>query len=77
MPCPSGQLTGLQGMPSTCSISSIRSKGSLPTRSILLMKVTIGMPRIRQTWNSLMVCGSTPLTQSISMMAVSAAASVR
>ena len=44
VPCPSGQLAGLQGTPSTRSISSIRSKGSLPTRSILLMKVTMGMP---------------------------------
>ena len=38
-------------------------------RSSLLMKVTIGMPRIRQTWKSLMVCGSTPLALSISMTA--------
>ncbi len=48
-PEPIGQLTGLQGMPSTRSISSSRSSGSLPSRSILLMKVMIGMPRIRQT----------------------------
>ena len=41
------------------------------------MKVTIGMPRMRQTWNSLMVCGSTPLALSMSMTAESAAASVR
>jgi hypothetical protein len=76
-PVPSGQLAGLHGMPSTRSISSSSSKGSLPSRSILLTKVTMGMPRMRQTWNSLMVCGSTPFTQSMSMMAVSAADSVR
>ena len=52
-------------------------RGPCPSRSILLMKVKIGMPRMRQTWNSLMVCGSTPLTQSMSMTAVSAAARVR
>jgi len=32
---------------------------------------------MRQTWKSLIVCGSTPLTLSMSMTAVSAAASVR
>ena len=46
-------------------------------RSILLMKVKIGMPRMRQTSKSLLVCGSTPLAVSMSMTALSAAASVR
>ena len=64
-------------MPSTCSISSSSSSGGRPRRSILLMNVKIGMPRIRQTWKSLIVCGSTPLTLSMSMTAESAAASVR
>ena len=52
-----GQLIGLHGMPSTRSISSIRSSGSCPSRSILLMNVTMGILRMRQTSKSLIVCG--------------------
>ena len=76
-PEPTGQLMGAQGMPRTFSISSSSSSGGRPRRSILLMKVVIGTPRIRQTWNSLIVWGSTPLTLSMSMTAESAAARVR
>ena len=46
-------------------------------RGITDQKVVIGTPRIRQTWNSLIVCGSTPLTLSMSMTAESAAERVR
>ena len=64
-------------MPSTCSSSSIRSSGARPYRSSLLTKVKMGMARIRQTWNSFLVCGSTPLAASMSITALSAAESVR
>jgi hypothetical protein len=43
----------------------------------LLTNVTIGVPRMRQTSNSLRVCASTPLAASISITAQSAAVSVR
>ncbi len=72
-----GQFTGEVGIPRTDSISESRSKGSRPSRSILLMKVRMGMPRIRQTWKSLMVWGSTPFTESMSITAESAAVRVR
>ena len=47
------------------------------SRSILLMKVTIGMSRSRQTSNSLRVRASMPLAASITMTAESTAVSVR
>jgi len=74
---PIGQVIGAHCMPSTDSISSSRSIGSLPSRSSLLMKVRIGVSRMRQTFNSLMVCASTPFTESMTMVAESTAVSVR
>ena len=56
-------------MPSSCSISSHSSKGSRASRSILLMKVKIGMSRMTQTLNSLRVWASTPLAASMTMTA--------
>ena len=56
---------------------SISSKGSRASRSILLMKVKMGMCRSVQTLNSLMVWASTPLAASMTMTAESAAISVR
>ena len=56
---------------------SISSNGSRASRSILLMKVKIGIWRSVQTLNSLMVCASTPLAASMTMTAESAAISVR
>ena len=64
-------------MPRMFSISSIRSKGSRASRSILLMKVKMGMCRRVQTLNSLMVWASTPLAASMTMTAASAAIRVR
>ena len=77
-PCrPMGQFTGQERMPSTFSSSSISANGSLPARSSLFTKVKIGMERMRQTLNSFTVCSSTPLAQSISITALSAATRVR
>ena len=64
-------------MPSTLSISSMRSKGSRVSWSSLLTKVKMGMPRSAHTLKSLTVCASTPLAPSITMTAASAAMSVR
>ena len=64
-------------MPSSCSISSIRSKGFRASRSILLTKVKMGMSRMTQTLNSFRVWGSTPLAASMTMTAESAAIRVR
>ena len=50
---------------------------SLASRSILLMKVKIGMWRMTHTLNSFLVCASTPLEASMTMTAESAAISVR
>ncbi len=74
---PIGQVAGVTWSWRSCSISLIRSKGSRPSRSSLLMKVTIGTLRSRQTSNSLRVCASIPLAASITMMAESTAVSVR
>jgi hypothetical protein len=76
-PWPSGQVMGQVRIPSTSSTSCRLSKGSRPSRSSLLTKVKMGMPRRRQTWKSLRVCASTPLAQSMSITALSAAVSVR
>ena len=56
---------------------SISSKGSRASRSILLMKVKMGMCRRVQTLNSLMVWASTPLAASMTITAESAAIRVR
>ena len=76
-PLPIGQLTGQQANFSSFSISSISSRGSRPGRSILLIKVKIGIWRMRQTSNNLRVWGSSPLAASSSITALSAAAKVR
>ena len=47
--------------------------GSLPSRSSLLMKVAMGVWRIRQTSQSLRVRSSTPFTESITRRAESTA----
>ena len=74
---PIGQLMGTDLMPSTFSSSSMRSNGFLVARSILFMNVNIGIPRLRQTWKSLIVCASTPFAPSSTMTAASAAQRVR
>ena len=77
LPCPTGQVSGAQGMPSARSISSISAIGSRTSRSILLMKVRMGVPRARQTSSSRRVCASTPLAASITISAASTAVSTR
>ena len=72
-----GQVTGAVSSARVFSISSRRSKGLRASRSILLMKVTIGMSRMRHTSKSLRVRASMPLAASITMMAESTAVSVR
>ncbi|XQU70844.1 hypothetical protein OJJOAM_003633 [Cupriavidus sp. H18C1] len=74
---PIGQVIGAHWIFSTSSISSSSSIGERPSRSSLLMKVRIGVSRSRQTFSSLMVCASTPLTESITITAESTAVSVR
>ena len=76
-PRPTGQFTGVVSSASVFSISSSRSNGSRLSRSILLMKVRIGMSRSRQTSNSLRVRASMPLAASITITAESTAVSVR
>jgi hypothetical protein len=65
------------GMPRTVSISSRITSGSLTSRSILLMKVMIGVLRERQTARSRRVCASTPLAASMTISAASTAVSTR
>ena len=74
---PTGQVMGYTLICRIFSTSSIRSKGSRPKRSSLLIKVKIGRWRRWQTQNSFLVWGSTPLAASISMTALSAAIRVR
>jgi hypothetical protein len=74
---PMGQVTGAQWILRTDSISSSNSRGSRTSRSILLMKVMMGVSRRRQTSSSLMVCSSTPLAASTTMTAASTAVSTR
>ena len=68
-PRPIGQVIGAVSSASVFSISSSRSNGSRVSRSILLMKVMIGMSRSRQTSNSLRVRASMPLAASITITA--------
>ncbi len=77
LPCPTGQVMGTQGMPSSRSTSSRMSRGSRTSRSILLTKVMMGVSRCRQTSISRRVCDSTPLAASITMSAESTAVSTR
>ena len=76
-PLPIGQVIGAVSSASVFSISSSRSNGSRLSRSILLMKVTMGMSRSRQTSNNLRVRASMPLAASITITAESTAVSVR
>ncbi|MNR52904.1 hypothetical protein D3C85_1728260 [compost metagenome] len=62
---------------STASISSSSSIGSRMSRSSLLMKLTIGVSRRRQTSIRAMVRGSTPLPPSRTISAESTAVRVR
>ena len=74
---PTGQVKGTTVMPSSRSISSIRSSGDCTSRSILLTKVKMGVLRARQTCSKRRVWGSTPLPASITMSAASTAVSTR
>jgi hypothetical protein len=76
-PCPIGQEAGQTSSWSSCWISSMISKVSRASRSILLQKVRIGRSRSRQTSKSLRVWLSTPFAPSITMTAASTAVSVR
>mmetsp|Transcript_20269 Transcript_20269/g.46783 ORF Transcript_20269/g.46783 Transcript_20269/m.46783 type:complete len:385 (-) Transcript_20269:62-1216(-) len=76
-PEPIGQSTGVHAMPNSCSISSHTSNGESDGRSSLLTKVKSGSRRRCATSKSFRVCGSRPLAASMSMTALSAAASVR
>ena len=76
-PDPAGQNSGAGSRASLAAISSRSSRGSWASRSILLMKVTMGMSRSRQTSKSLRVWGSMPLAASSTMTAASAAVRVR
>ena len=64
-------------MPSSFSSSSRSSKESRASRSILLIKVKMGMSRMAQTLKSFRVWASTPLAASMTMTAESAAIRVR
>ena len=77
LPWPTGQVMGTQGMPSSRSTSSRMSSGSRTSRSILLMKVMMGVLRWRQTSIRRRVCDSTPLAASITISAESTAVSTR
>ena len=77
LPMPTGQVKGTTSIPRAVSISSINSMGGFTSRSILLMKVTIGVLRARQTSSKRKVCDSTPLAASITMSAESTAVNTR
>ena len=77
LPMPTGQVNGTTSMPSADSISSMSSMGGFTSRSILLIKVTIGVLRARQTSNKRKVCDSTPLAASITIKAESTAVNTR
>ena len=66
---PTGQVTGAVSSASVEAISSSSSIGSRLSRSILLMKVTMGMSRSRQISNSFRVRASMPLAASITITA--------
>ncbi len=53
------------------------SIGAIPSRSSLLMKVMMGVFRIRQTSMSFSVWGSTPLPLSMTISALSTAVRTR
>ena len=74
---PMGQLAGVTSMARFSWISSMISKVSRDSRSILLQKVRIGRSRRRQTSKSFWVWLSTPLAPSMTITAASTAVSVR
>ena len=74
---PTGHVKGTTSMPSAVSISSMSSMGGFTSRSILLMKVTMGVLRARQTSSKRKVCDSTPLAASITINAESTAVNTR
>ena len=74
---PIGQVSTVRSSASPDEISSSSASGSCPSRSILLMKVMIGISRRRQTSNSLRVWLSIPFAASITITAASTALSVR
>ena len=74
---PIGQVIGAHLIFSTSSTSSMTSIGSRTSRSILFMKVMIGVSRKRVTSINLMVRASTPLATSITIKQESTAVSVR
>mmetsp|Transcript_12096 Transcript_12096/g.26132 ORF Transcript_12096/g.26132 Transcript_12096/m.26132 type:complete len:234 (+) Transcript_12096:752-1453(+) len=76
-PDPMGQSTGVQAMPNSRSISSRSSNGESDGLSSLFTKVKSGSRRRCATSKSFRVCGSRPFAASMSMTALSAAASVR
>ena len=61
----------------TLDLLRTSSSGSRVSRSILLIKVKMGILRRAQTLKSLRVCGSTPFAPSMTITALSAAISVR
>ena len=77
LPMPTGQVNGTTSIPNAVSISSINSMGGFTSRSILLMKVTIGVLRARHTSSKRKVCDSTPLAASITINAESTAVNTR
>ncbi len=74
---PTGHVSGVGRRPVRSLISSMRSSGSRPGRSHLLMTVMIGMRRWRHTSNSFMVWVSRPRDASTSMIAASTAERTR
>ena len=77
LPIPIGQFIGATLIFNTLSISSSNSIGSLISRSILLIKVMIGVSRNLQTSISFIVLFSTPFAPSSTIKAESTAVSVR
>ena len=72
-----GQERGAHSIWSLSSMLARISIGSIPSRSSLLMKVMIGVLRIRQTSMSFSVCGSTPFPLSMTISALSTAVRTR
>ena len=74
---PIGQVMGAHSIWSLSSMLARRSIGLIPSRSSLLMKVMIGVFRIRQTSMSFSVWVSTPLPLSMTISALSTAVRTR
>ena len=76
-PCPFAHETGVTLICNSRSTSSIRSNGSLPSRSILFMNTITGVLRMRHTSIRRRVWVSTPLAESMTTIAESTAVKVR